>query len=592
MAGQFPPDFRARLLERIEIAEVVGARVQLKKAGGLLKGLCPFHTEKTPSFVVTPSRQTYHCFGCGAHGNAIDFLIEHDRLGFREAVEELAQQAGLELPSEADAAPAGPDPRPLYLLLEQAAALFQQQLREHPQARRAVDYLRGRGLSGEVAARFGLGFAPPGWDFLLKQLGQHPDAQTLLERAGLVIERDGRRYDRFRNRVMFPIRDRRGRVIGFGGRLLDDGEPKYLNSPENLVFHKGRELYGLFEAQQANRQPPRLLVVEGYMDVIALAQFGVPYAVATLGTATTPEHLTRLLRSAAPELVFCFDGDRAGRDAAWKALKIALPQATGQTPIRFLLLPEGEDPDSLIRQEGAGPFEQRMEQAMLLSDFLFEHLTAERDLGSDEGRASLDAAARPLLNKVPVGTFRDLLEQRLAKLTGVASSARQRQGPSRTQGRIQRQAQGRTQLTQLNPMRRAIALLLDDPTLAPHALAEPGDWREIDSPGVRLLEELLEVIGERPGISSAALREHWRERDQATIVDRLSNSALLAHIPPEGKGEELAGAIRRLNRDGLLILRQRLLSKASSEGLTAEERTQLQRSLNRAAHTAPQQTKK
>ncbi len=588
MAGKFPSDFRERLLERIEIAEIVGARVQLKKAGGLLKGLCPFHTEKTPSFVVTPSRQTYHCFGCGVHGNAIDFLIEHDRLTFREAVEELAQQAGLELPSEADAAPAGPDPRPLYPLLEQAAALFRQQLREHPQARRAVDYLRGRGLSGEVAARFGLGFAPPGWDFLLKQLGQHPDARTLLERAGLVIEREGRRYDRFRNRVMFPIRDRRGRVIGFGGRLLDDGEPKYLNSPENLVFHKGRELYGLFEAQQANRQPPRLLVVEGYMDVIALAQFGVPYAVATLGTATTPEHLTRLLRSAAPELVFCFDGDRAGRDAAWKALEIALPQATGQTPIRFLFLPEGEDPDSLIRQEGSGPFEQRMEQATLLSDFLFERLTSARNLGSDEGRASLDAAARPLLNKVPVGTFRDLLEQRLAKLTGVASNARQRQGPRPAFSRAQGRSQG---LTQLNPMRRAIALLLDDPALAPHALAEPGDWREIDSPGVRLLAELLEVIGARPGISSAVLYEHWRERDQATIVERLSNSALLAHIPPEGRAEELAGAIRRLNRDGRSILRQRLLSKASTEGLTAEERTQWQRSLNPAAHAAPPQTK-
>ncbi|MCF7976451.1 MAG: DNA primase, partial [Chromatiaceae bacterium] len=340
MAGKFSPDFKERLLDRVDIADIVGARVQLKKAGGLLKGLCPFHNEKTPSFTVTPSRQTYHCFGCGAHGNAIDFLIEHDRLEFREALEELAQHAGLEMPTAADSAPTGPDPRPYYQILEQAAALFRRQLREHPQARRASDYLRGRGLSSEIATRFGLGFAPPGWDFLVKQLGQRPESQALLERAGLVIERDNRRYDRFRDRVMFPIRDRRGRVIGFGGRVLDDGEPKYLNSPETLVFHKGLELYGLFEAQQASRQQPRLLVVEGYMDVIALAQFGVSYAVATLGTATTPEHLTRLLRSA-PELVFCFDGDRAGRAAAWKALENALPQATGQTPIRFLFLPEG-----------------------------------------------------------------------------------------------------------------------------------------------------------------------------------------------------------------------------------------------------------
>ncbi|MEA3638397.1 MAG: DNA primase [Lamprobacter sp.] len=568
MAGKFPSDFRERLLDRVEIADIVGARVRLKKAGGLLKGLCPFHNEKTPSFVVTPSRQTYHCFGCGAHGNAIDFLIEHDRLEFREAIEELAQQAGLELPDELNTAPAGPDPKPLYQILEQAAVLFRRQLREHPQAHRATDYLRGRGLSAEIAARFGLGYAPPGWDFLLQQLGLRPETSALLERAGLIIERDGRRYDRFRDRVMFPIRDRRGRVIGFGGRILDDGEPKYLNSPESQVFHKGRELYGLFEAQQASRQQPRLLVVEGYMDVIAQAQFGVPYAVATLGTATTPEHLTRLLRSA-PELVFCFDGDRAGRAAAWKALETALPQASGQTPIRFLFLPDGEDPDSLIRQEGKAAFEQRIERATLLSDFLFQQLQTERDLNSDEGRASLDAAARPLLSAVPAGTFRDLLERRLAKLTGVPSMARRRSGTRR--GAVQTP-------TPLNPMRRAIALLLDDPKLAPYALAEPSDWREIDSPGVRLLAELLETISEHPELSAAALCEHWRDTEQGRIISRLSNSALLAHIPQEGRAEELIGAIRRLNRDGQSLLRQRLLSKASTEGLTSEEREQLLRS--------------
>jgi DNA primase len=571
MAGKFPSDFREQLLERIEIADIVGARVQLKRAGGLLKGLCPFHNEKTPSFVVTPSRQTYHCFGCGAHGNAIDFLIEHDRLDFREALEELAQHAGLELPSGLDATPSGPDPKPYYQLLEQAAALYRRQLREHPQARRAHDYLRGRGLSGEIAARFGLGYAPPGWDFTLTRLGRDTDARDLLERAGLIIARDGRRYDRFRDRIMFPIRDRRGRVIGFGARVLDDGEPKYLNSPESLVFHKGRELYGLFEAQKASRQQPRLLVVEGYMDVIALAQFGIPYAVATLGTATTPEHLTRLLRSA-PELVFCFDGDRAGRTAAWKALEVALPQATGQKPIRFLFLPEGEDPDSLIRQEGAAAFAQRTEQATLLSDFLFEHLSAEHNLDTDEGRAALDGAARPLLAKVPEGTFRDLLERRLAKLTGVPSLARQRRGPR------PRPARG-PEPTSLTPMRRAIALLLENPQLAENVRALPDDWRAIEGPGVRLLEAILELIDQRPEISSAALCEHWRDTEQASIVDRLSNFALLDHIPDEGKAQEMAGTICRLNRDGLLIQRQRLLSKASREGLTSDERAQLKRTM-------------
>ncbi|MBK1704116.1 DNA primase [Halochromatium glycolicum] len=572
MAGKFPPDFRAQLLDRIEITEIVGARVQLKKAGGLFKGLCPFHSEKTPSFVVTPSRQTYHCFGCGAHGNAIDFLIEHDRLEFREAIEELAQHVGLEVPSDGDAVQAGPDLKPLYAILDQAAALYRQQLHEHPQARQAVDYLRGRGLSSEIAARFGLGFAPPGWDFLLKRMGTTREEQARLEQAGLVIERDGRRYDRFRNRVVFPIRDRRGRVIGFGGRVLDDTEPKYLNSPESPVFHKGRELFGLYEAQQANRQPTRLIVTEGYLDVIALAQFGIPYAVATLGTATTPEHLSRLLRSA-PEILFCFDGDRAGRRAAWKALETVLPQATGQQTIRFLFLPEGEDPDTLIRQEGQAAFEQRLDGATLLSDFLFDQLQADRDMNSAEGRAALDAAAQPLLRSMPPGTFRDLLERRLARVTGSPSAARRRSGAPAPRAPVP---------IQLTPARRAIALLLDDPQRAAQIRAEPEDWRELDNPGTQLLADLLDCIARQPDISSVALCEQWRETDRGAIVAKLSNSALLAHIPPEGRGEELTGAIERLNREGLSKLRQRLLAKAGSEGLSTDEQAQLRRTLKRS----------
>jgi DNA primase len=567
MAGRFPPEFRAQLLDRTEIAEVVGARVQLKKAGGLLKGLCPFHNEKTPSFIVTPSRQTYHCFGCGAHGNAIDFLIEYDRLEFREAIEELAQLAGLEIPEDIEDTntPRGPDAAPLYPLLEQAATLFRHQLREHPRAHTAIDYLRGRGLSGDIAARFRIGFAPPGWDFLLKQLGRSTEEVVLLERAGLIIERDGRRYDRFRDRVMFPIHDRRGRVIGFGGRVLDDGEPKYLNSPESPVFHKGRELYGLHEAQTADRNLQRLLVVEGYMDVIALAQFGIGYAVATLGTATTPEHLTRLMRSA-PEIVFCFDGDRAGREAAWKALQAALPQTTGRQPIRFLFLPEGEDPDSLVRQEGAAAFEQRVDSATLLSDFLFERLQAKRDMGSAEGRAALDAEARPLLRTLPSGTFRNLLERRLAELTGSPSSPRQLGRP---------RASARPSTPTLTPMRRAIALLLDDPRLAATVEAQPAHWRELDNAGSLLLGELLAIIDSEPGISSVALCERWRDTDHATVITQLSNSSLVAHIPLEGRGQELAAAIQRLNREGLTARRQRLLAKATHEGLTPEERSQL-----------------
>ena len=362
MAGRIPSQFIDDLIARTDIVDLIGSRVQLRKAGKDFQARCPFHDEKTPSFTVSRDKQFYHCFGCGAHGTAIGFLMEYDRLGFREAIEELAQKAGLEVPSEAVATPTGPDSAPLYAILELAAQVYRRQLREHPDAPRAVEYLKDRGLNGEIAGRYAMGYAPASWDFLLARLGTDAGARERLFQAGLITEQDGKRYDRFRDRIMFPIRDRRGRVIGFGGRLLGDGKPKYLNSPETPVFHKGRELYGLYEAQQARRKLERLLVVEGYLDVIALAQFGIDYAVATLGTATTPEHLQLLLRSA-PELVFCFDGDRAGRDAAWKALETALPLATGNQSLRFLFLPDGEDPDTLVRNEGQAAFEQRLQRA-------------------------------------------------------------------------------------------------------------------------------------------------------------------------------------------------------------------------------------
>ncbi len=419
MSGLIPSDFIDRLIERVDIVDVIGTRVPLKKVGKEHQACCPFHNEKTPSFTVSPSKQFYHCFGCGAHGTAIGFMMEYERLPFPDAVEELARHVGMEVPRDGVEVPRGPDPRPLYETLQQAADLYWQQWREHADAGRARDYLKGRGVSGEIAKRFRIGFAPPGWDFLRQRLGGEREREQRLVDAGLLIERDdGKRYDRFRDRIIFPIRDRRGRVIAFGGRVLGDGEPKYLNSPETTVFHKGRGLYGLYEAQQVQRELPRLLVVEGYMDVVALAQLGIPYAVATLGTATTPEHLRLMLRSSG-ELVFCFDGDRAGRAAAWKALKTALPLAGGGQTIRFLLLPAGEDPDSLVRAEGGPAFGARIESATLLSDFLFAQLVDGLDLSTTEGRSRLDAAARPLIQGIPSGTFRSLIEQRLADTIGV-----------------------------------------------------------------------------------------------------------------------------------------------------------------------------
>lgn len=426
MAGLIPQGFIDDLLARTDIVEVIGDRIKLKKAGKNFSALCPFHNEKSPSFSVSPDKQFYYCFGCGAGGNAIGFLIDHDRLEFPEAVETLARQAGLEVPREEarqgkrQSSGVRQD-NPLYPLLEVADTYYRQQLRHHPQRQRAVDYLKGRGLSGQIAKRFGLGFAPPGWDNLMTHLVREKHEVRQLIAAGLVIdnEESGRRYDRLRDRITFPIRDSRGRVVGFGGRVLGDDKPKYLNSPETAVFHKGRELYGLFEARQANRQLDEILVVEGYMDVIALAQQGITQAVATLGTATTADHLQRLFR-VVQQVVFCFDGDNAGRKAAWRALENALPAMQDGRQIRFLFLPEGEDPDSLVRREGADAFRARMaQQSLPLSDYLLRHLSADIHTESLEGKAHLASLALPLIEQIPGTLLKRLLRQELERRTGM-----------------------------------------------------------------------------------------------------------------------------------------------------------------------------
>jgi DNA primase len=381
---------------RTDIVEVINARVPLKKAGREYKACCPFHGEKTPSFTVSPNKQFYHCFGCGAHGTALGFLMDFEHLSFPEAVEELASLAGLEVPREQS--PEGERRIDLYGLLDAVAGFYRDELKRHAPA---VDYLKARGISGTTAATFGLGWAPEAWDAVLKRFGRDEETIRRLATAGLLIERDGGgHYDRFRGRVMFPIRDARGRVIAFGGRVLGKDEPKYLNSPETPLFHKGRELYGLYEARQALRHIDRLLVVEGYMDVVGLREAGIPWAVATLGTATTPEHLERLFR-VTEEVVFCFDGDRAGRQAAWRALENTLPTLGEGRQVRFLFLPEGEDPDSLVRTEGAEAFTARLARALPLSDYLHDELAARVDMDSMDGRARLAELAKPLVAKVP-----------------------------------------------------------------------------------------------------------------------------------------------------------------------------------------------
>lgn len=421
MAGLIPQAFIDDLLDRIDIVDVVDPRVKLKKTGKNYSACCPFHEEKTPSFTVSPDKQFYYCFGCGASGTALSFILEFDRLNFPDAVGELAKMAGVEVPREAtDDSPHQKERKNLYQLLDKADQFFRQQLRHSPARQHAVNYLQQRGLSGHIARDFGIGYAPPGWDNLLKAIGLNEEDKHLLAEGGMLIERpeDGRRYDRFRNRIMFPIHDARGRVIGFGGRVLGDDKPKYLNSPETPLFHKSKELYGLYEARQAYRQLPRLLVVEGYMDVVALAQFDIRYAVATLGTACGEDHLARAFKYT-QEVVFCFDGDDAGRNAAKRALESSLGAMQDGRQVKFLFLPDGEDPDTLVRQIGTEKFVRMVDMAVPLEDFLFDSVADGIDIQSMEGRARLSKRAAPLLYKLPAGVFRELMFGNLAHRTGL-----------------------------------------------------------------------------------------------------------------------------------------------------------------------------
>lgn len=419
MTGRIPQTFIDDLLARTDIVGVIETRVPLKRAGRNYAACCPFHKEKSPSFTVSPDKQFFYCFGCGATGNAIGFLMDYERRSFPEAVEELAGRAGLTVPHDGgDDDGQGARARAIYDVLALADRSYQEQLRKHTLRDRAIDYLRKRGLTGEIARRFGMGYSPPGWDHLLATLGGDDDKNRLLIDAGLVVAQDGKTYDRFRDRVMFPIRDLRGRVIGFGGRVIGDGKPKYLNSPETPVFHKGRELYGLYEAKQANKTLERLLVVEGYMDVIALAQQGITNAVATLGTACTGDHMDLLFRHTG-EVVFCFDGDAAGRKAAWRALEAALPKLQDGRSARVLFLPAQHDPDSLVRSEGVAAFNALLAQADGVDDVLFRELAARVDLNRTDGRARLAALAKPYLAQVPGEVLRTLMTQKIAGIAQV-----------------------------------------------------------------------------------------------------------------------------------------------------------------------------
>lgn len=518
MAGLIPKSFIYDLLDRADVVEVVDSRVPLKKAGRNYQACCPFHNEKTPSFTVAPDKQFFHCFGCGEHGNAIDFLMRYDGLEFPDAVEELAAMLGVEVPRETSANPqaearkrqqAADD----FEQMERASKFFAYQLRQHNKSAEVVDYLKGRGLSGEIVKHFQIGYAPDGWDDLLKSLAKDQRSRDQLVDLKLVNRNDnGRYYDFFRDRVMFPIRDRRGRVVGFGGRILSGDGPKYLNSPETRIFHKGRELYGFYEVKQAHRNLEQVVIVEGYMDVVALAQAGIDYAVASLGTATTTEQLQMLFR-ATKRVTCCYDGDRAGRDAAWRALENALPLLTDGLELNFLFLPDGEDPDSLVRQEGAEAFTARLRQAQSFTQYFFSHLTESLDLTTDSGRASLLSQARPLIEKVASDYYREELLAALARLL--------RREVSQIAGQLKqapRSAKAPEQL-KMTPIRRAIALLLQYPQLG-HEVPLHEELANLKLPGIDVLLELHRQTQEQ-NLNSAQLVELWRGRREEKLLRQL-----------------------------------------------------------------------
>lgn len=577
MAGRIPQSFIDDLLNRVDIVDVVDQRVPLKKQGSNHVACCPFHDEKTPSFTVSPTKQFYYCFGCGASGSAIGFLMEYDRLEFVEAVEALASIIGAEVPREGGGGErASQDP--LFAALAEADRFYRDRLRASEPAKA---YLRERGLSGATAARFGLGWAPAGWRNLLEHTTDYSD-ETLAQ-AGLInrSEDSGRLYDRFRGRIMFPIRDRRGRTIAFGGRVIADEQPKYLNSPETAVFHKGRELYGLYEARKALRDLPRLLVVEGYMDVVMLAEHGIAYAVATLGTSPSEPHIERLFGTS-PEVIFCFDGDAAGRQAAWRALNNALPKLTDGREARFLFLPDGSDPDSLVRSEGREPFEQRLATATPLADFLIDHVSEGVDTTSVGGRAQIAAAARPLIARLPQGIYRELLIERLAATLGL-SAERVRADLARQPGDEagaeppQRRPKPASAI-RMTPMRTAIALVLQRPHLATRI---PSDHPAItsDEPGAGLLARLYAQVQDDPQTHTGRLLETWREVSEFPYLQRLAGYEF-ATDPDADREEALAleldGALERLAEQARRQRYTALLAASNERALTHDEKSELQ----------------
>jgi DNA primase len=606
--GLIPQSFIDELIARADIVEVIGLRVPLKKAGREYKACCPFHGEKTPSFWVSPEKQFYHCFGCGAHGTVLRFLMEHDRMAFPEAVEELAQRLGLEVPHEGGTAPGNTRraDEPLYELMARVAGFYSESLAREPKARQ---YLERRGLERATIEHFGIGYAPSSWNEVLRRFGGTDTQRRALAELGLIIEREGgqiregeHHYDRFRDRIMFPIRDARGRVIAFGGRIIEQGEPKYLNSPETALFHKGRELYGLYETRRARANLKRLLIVEGYMDAVRLHQSGITYAVATLGTATTPEHFKRIFRLV-NEVVFAFDGDRAGRAAAWRALQHALPEAREGREIRFLFLPEGHDPDTLVGEEGRDAFEKRLETTLPLSEYLVRELSEQADLSHADGRARFSELARPLFAKLSEGVYRELLLTRIAGVIGIApqrllelwtpggappaSRSATGETPPRTPAPATRtagQGRARTSAGRGSLVRQAVVRLVRFPAIAQQVTKEErAALNACAEPGIELLRDLLDDLRERPVQIPAQVIERWADKPGGEVLQKLLQREEIV-TDAAGAAGELRGALVKLAATVAARRLEALEEKSRRMRLEPEELKEFQELMLRKVH--------
>ena len=626
MAGRIPQYFIDDLLARINITDVVESRVKLRRSGKNYSGLCPFHKENSPSFTVSPDKQFYYCFGCGAGGNALGFLMEYENVSFPEAIEELARLAGVDIPREEQSSKQlerEHQVKQQITLLDQASQYFQHQLNQASTKEKAKRYLQQRGLSAEIITRFLIGYAPPGWDNLIQHFSQLPKATEQLEKAGVVVynEEKDRHYDRFRDRIMFPIRDMRGRVIGFGGRVLGDEKPKYLNSPETETFHKGRELYGLYEARQHNRQLDRLLIVEGYMDVLGLAQHGINWAVATLGTSTSEQHILRLFKLV-PEVIFCFDGDQAGRKAAERALNISLPLMEDGKSIRFLFLPEGEDPDSLIQKEGQSAFEQRIITATPLSSYFFDSLTGDASLDSMDERARLASAALPAIRSMKPCLLQQMMLERVSEMTGLSidqlnSLVNLHQISHPTPSITKRDTEVYTPSSEYDDypefshgeqspphfddeitssshsqfskgpksktvslVNRIISILLHRPALA-HELDDPEALGHLQESNIDLLIELLSYFRNHPDNSIGTLYVDWKTDPQRSAYLMILNE--ISHLEPIPANAnpltELRDAVQRLSSRQTENQLDRLLKKQRQSPLTEDEKKQLQKLL-------------